>query len=346
MSVGSEASFEPVPIPGSGGSLAPVDLAAEIAAWVNSEAMQALLNHFHAPDMPSALGARLEALEAFTAEEWDFRRAGGGGSVERNQVNLSAIDDPVAERLVEAAATALGLVGPRKPLRPDYDFIVVLGGLVRANLWRAAYAAHLLRSGVVSAPRVVALTAHRPLAANPDDPDRDEFSLLDRVGLPSAALESEVMEDSLKVVFGVNNLDDLVADEEDVPLEGRRRVARTTTDAGLELTLVVAPPADPTSGTRADTGQTYRFWAEEVDRIRPETKVLVSTTSIYVPYHALVALQHLGLPFAATVETIGYDEQAIDTSAAPQIFRAVNFVQEIRSAVRAAAQLCAQLGLS
>jgi hypothetical protein len=29
-----------------------------------------------------------------------------------------------------------------------YDHVVMLGGLVRANLWRTAYAAHLLSRGV------------------------------------------------------------------------------------------------------------------------------------------------------------------------------------------------------
>lgn len=346
MTIAYPARFENVPVPGSGGSLAPDDLAAEVTAWVDSEALRALLDHFGAPPMPSALDAKLQALEDFTAEAWDYRRSADGQSLERNQVNLAAIDDPATEDLVRAAATALGLVEARPPLHHEYDYIVVLGGLVRANLWRSAYAAHLLATGTVSAPEVVALTAHRPLAANPDDPDRDEFKLLGRLGLPEATLESEVMAESLVSVFGLPGLTDVVADGDDIPLEARRQVLRATTPAGTEVTLVVAPAADPASGRRADTATTYRFWADEVDHIHRGARVLVSTSAIYVPYHGLVALQHLGVPFGAQVETVGYDERVIDTSAAPQIFRAVNFTQEIRSALRAAATLCSQLGLS
>jgi hypothetical protein len=61
----------------------------------------------------------------------------------------------------------------------------MLGGLVRANLWRTPYTAHLLNHGI-SAGDVSAITAYRRLARNDADPSRDEFKLLEEFGLPRA----------------------------------------------------------------------------------------------------------------------------------------------------------------
>jgi len=346
MSIDPTAAFDPVTVPGADGSLERSALLQAVAAWVDSAPMRALLDRFGGPRPDGDLTTRLATLERFTSSAWDFRRSSDGMSVERNQVHLDTISDPDTETLVRSAATALGLVTPRPPAHDSYDYLVILGGLVRANLWRSEHASYLLRSGGVKASKVVALTANRPLAANPDDVERDEFSLLDRLGLAPHQLESEVMEEALCRAFNLERLVDRVADRDDVPLAGRRRVASATNEDSTDVVLVVAPPADASSGRRADTAATYRFWAGEVDHIRSGARLLVVTSCIYVPYHALIALQHVGVPFGATVETVGYDDSVVDVTAAPQTFRAVNYLQEIRSTLRAAATLTSQLEAS
>jgi hypothetical protein len=151
------------------------------------------------------------------------------------------------------------------------------------------------------------------------------------------------MAESIRRAFSLESLAVRIADGDDVPLTARRIVADATIE-GLEVTVVVAPPADPTSGQRADTAATYRFWAEEVERIERGAHLLIVTSCIYVPYHALVALQNVGVPLGASVETIGFDDSIIDGSAAPQVFRAVNYLQEVRSTLRAATTLVSTLG--
>jgi hypothetical protein len=336
-------NFENVSVPGAEGGVDSRTLLGAIERWIDSPPLRALLQRFDAPSLPSNLLQKLKALEAFTATAWDFRRTSEGSSVERNQVRLDAIGDPETEALVLSAATALGLVKPRPPLRQEYDYVVVLGGLVRANLWRSEFAAHLLNAGIVRSSKVVALTANRPLAANAEDPDRDEYKLLERFGLPTMGLESEVMAEAIRRAFGLHDLAVRVADADDVPVPARRLVAGATS-GDVDVTLVVAPPSDPASGQRADTAATYKFWAEDVEHIAKGAHLLVITSCIYVPYHALVALQHLGVPFRATVETVGFDDAIIDVSLAPQIFRAVNYLQEIRSTLRAATTLAAAVG--
>lgn len=333
-------AFDPVTVPGVDGNSSPEVIREGIDTWVSSPPMRALLERFGATMPTGTLAERLSALEAFTAEAWDFRRA-DEHSLERNQVNLGRISDFDTEQLVLAAATALGFVEPRPPRKTYYDHVVVLGGLVRANAWRTSYAAHLIESGTIGTSQVTALTANRPLAANPEDPTRDEHVLLKRLGYDPADYESEVMDQSLRRRFSVT-LESLEADGPEVPVESRRRVARATTTAGFAVTLLVAPPADPTSGKRADTATTYKYWAT-LEHLTAESNILVVTSCIYVPYHALVALQNIGVPYGATIETVGVDYRVIDTSAAPQNFRAVNYTQEVRSTLRASTTLLNQL---
>ena len=148
--------FDNVVVPGSGGSLEPSDLSAEIAGWANSEALRALLEHFSAPAMPDGLAAKLAALEEFTAQAWDFRRGADGRTLDRNQVNPGVIDDPATEHLVRAAATTLGLAQARPPSRRIRLHRDPRRSRAGERVGEASYAAYLLEKGVVTAAKVVA----------------------------------------------------------------------------------------------------------------------------------------------------------------------------------------------
>jgi hypothetical protein len=192
-------TFAPVAVPEQGEESTADLLLAEITDWVRSEPLQALVQHFGHGAPSGGLAEELAYLDDFTAKAWDFRKHESADPKERNQADADAIrgDD---EQLVMAAAEALGLVRPTPPKYDHYDHVVVLGGLVRANLWRTAYAAHLLRQGV-TADNVIAISAYRNLAANEADPNRDEFKLLDVFGLPRRDYEWEVMQDGLRRAF-------------------------------------------------------------------------------------------------------------------------------------------------
>jgi hypothetical protein len=327
--------FQDVTVPGQGEDPAPAVLLAEIAAWVRSTPLQRLVTHFGGTLPADNLAAQLAYLAEFTASKWNFRRG------ERNQVDPDAVTGP-DEELAVAAADALGLVRPRPPKYRDYDHVLMLGGLVRANLWRTAYAAHLLGHGV-SAGNVAAITAYRDLARNDADPSLDEFRLLEGFGLPRRDYEWQVMEDGLRRAFGLPEF--TVERESEPSAEGgqRFRVASATTD-GQRVSLIVAPAFEP--GRRANTADGYRYWAEQVQHVKPGERILAVTTCIYVPYQHAIALQRLALPFGCSVDTVGIDFSAIGDDPNPQRFRGAHYLLEIRSALLAYGSLVTLLAES
>ena len=133
--------FQEVVVPGQGEDPTPEVLLAEITDWVRSAPLQSLISHFGGVLPAGNLADQLLFLDEFTVSAWNFRRRVSDGPKERNQVDAGAVSGS-DEELVIAAADALGLVRPRPPKYGDYDHVLMLGGLVRANLWRTAYAAH------------------------------------------------------------------------------------------------------------------------------------------------------------------------------------------------------------
>ena len=137
-------------------------------------------------------------------------------------------------------------------------------------------------------------------------------------------------QDAMESAFGVSTWrTDREADQE----VERFRVAHGQAHRWSgRTTLVVAPnPAE----RRATTASTMQFWARKVARLEPGQRILFVTTAIYVPFQHAVALQHLGLPFGVAVDTVAVDHTLVDPGPHAQTFRGVNYLQELRSAVRA-----------
>jgi hypothetical protein len=330
--------FQEVAVPGQGEDPTPEVLLAEITDWVRSAPLQSLISHFGGALPAGDLADQLLFLDEFTVSAWNFRGHVSDGPKERNRVDADVVSG-TDEELAVTAADALGLARPRPPKYRDYDHVLMLGGLVQSNIWRTAYAAHLLNHGI-SAGNVTALSAHRNLARNDVDPSWDEFRLLEGFGLPRRDYEWEVMEDGLRRAFG---LPEFTVERESAPsAEGsqRFRVASATAD-GRRVSLIVAPALEP--GRRANTADGYRYWADQVQHVKPGERILAVTTCIYVPYQHAIALQHLALPFGCSVDTVGIDFSAIGDDPNPQRFRGAHYLLEIRSALLAYRQLVTML---
>jgi hypothetical protein len=312
-------SFEPVPAVGTS-----EDLAGDVETWTGSPPMRALVRAFGGDDdlFPADLATRLAGLDAFS-DRWDARNG-----AERNLATTLELD-PDTEELAVAAARALGMVDARPPQRDAYDHVFVLGGLVRACLVRPAYAAALIRSGAVRTQHVTALGGHRPFRG-------DEFELAARAEFPALQEEFEALDQGVRSAFGLETPMAEDGAESDLP-GGRWSVRSYECNAGLQIRVAAAPSSDPVA-RRADTADTYNWFASTLARLKPGQSLLAVTTAIYVPAQHAAALRMLALPYGVRVETVGVVPGDV-LPALAQSFTPSNYLQEVRSAIRAYRQL-------
>lgn len=311
--------FAPVPAVGTG-----PDLTGDVAAWTGSEPLRRLVAAFGGSDdlfgsdhSGYELAGRLERLDAFS-DRWDTRRG-----AERN---LAAVLDltPAQESLILGAARALGLVDSAPPSRAHYDHVFVLGGLVRACLVRPAYAAKLIRSGTVWAPEVTALGGHRPFGG--DEPD-----LARRAGVPDVNEEYEALDAGTRRAFGLG--DPIAEQGEQSDLPGGTWSVRTYDGLrGLRVNVAAAPSSAP-ADRRADTADTYAWFARHLANLEKGQSLLAVTTAIYVPAQQAAAVRMLALQFGVEVETVGVVPGEV-LPALAQSFGPSQYLQEIRSAIR------------
>jgi len=315
------AAFARLPLIGASG-----DPRADIEDWLGSAPLAALVELFGGDpadyaDRRAPLADRLAKLDLFT-EQWDTRQG-----LERN---LAAELDltPRHSELVIAAANALGLRGD-PPRHRHYDHMLMLGGLVRACVARPSYAARLIRDGEVTAGEVTTLGAHRPFVGN-------EFEQADQLGWGELREEYEALDAGTRRAF------DLGAPERE---EGERHhdvggtwgVKHYRTAEGLPVRVVAAPSSRPAT-RRADTADSYTFFARHVAALRPGERLLLISTAIYVLPQHLAAVRILALPFGVDVDTVG----ALPTNR-PRLplsnYSATKYLLEVRSTVRALIRL-------
>ena len=271
-----------------------------IDAWAAAAAMRQLVVAFG----EAAPANDLPWLERFSAEHWDFR-----AGRERNLADRAELT-PTQESLVLDLAPELGLTGQETPSRTRYDAVLMTGGMVRAGVVKPRHVAALLANGL-EAGAVVFLGGFRPFAG-------DEASLAEALGI-RADDEVGAMLAGMEFAFG--------------PL-GEPTVARGEGWCEYRwgrLSVVAAPTSDPSR--RANSADTYRFWARELSA--GARSALVVTTPIYVPYQGAAAVEVLGLECGLAVETVATSASANDLGEYTQPFLAAHHLQELRSAIRA-----------
>ena len=306
------------------------DLAADTEKWLGSEPLGALVAEFGGdpaayarPDVP--LGPRLAALDAFT-ERWDTRQGR-----ERNlatELNLS----PEQESLVIDAANALGLRGD-PPRHRHYDHMLMLGGLVRACVARPSYAAHLIREGEITAGEVTTLGAHRPFVGN-------EFEQADELGWGKLTEEYEALDAGTRSAFDLGE-PEFEEGERFSDVGSTWGVKHYRTSHGLPVRVVAAPSSEPET-RRANTADSYKFFAEHVANLKPGERLLLISTAIYVLPQHVAALRILALPYGVEVDTIG--GKPTNRPRLPlSNYSATKYLLEVRSTVRALTQLVSAL---
>lgn len=321
--IGSAATVRP---PGS--AVGPVDarwVSEDVDRWLAEEPLTRVVEAFGGKIPDGAVERRLAYLEDFSAAHWEFRKGR-----ERDFIENVRLPDDLGGVVLDAAR-ALGMRGTTRPSRDRYDHVLVLGGLVRACLLRPRFAAALRADGVTSRT-VTGLTAFRPLS----DPERTLLGL----AAPASAADNEmsVMTEGMLHAFDVSAPPTHVEGPEEDLGVGTWTVRRWNL-ADLALQVVVAPSPDPSR--RANSADTYVFWADQVQHVGTGDSVLLVTSSIYVPYQGAEAVRVLGLPRGVLVETVGIDAKGPEFGTLRQEFHPAHYLQEIRSTVRAARGLYA-----
>jgi hypothetical protein len=321
--------FETVPLP----SLPPGELTCAridpvLRDWASSPPLRALAEA-SGWEWPSCQGtAELLTGLAGLSSDWDFRARLGGK--ERNFIETDPAEVNgriIPEELIKAAAQALGLVEATAVPAERFTALVVLSGLVRACVNRTTHAADLLLDGV-QAETAVILGGHRQLGGDEPAQARD-------LGF------GEVFDEADAVVAATRQAFDLAAPEatqesaaqlpawDDALWGGSARYRWP----GVEV--VIAPSGEP-SHRRANTQDQLRYWADLAGIGRAD-RVLLLTTQIYVPFQQLVGLRVLGLERNCRVYCCGVD--AASSLLPGKTFSGRSYLQEIRSALRAAAEL-------
>ena len=291
------------------------DVIGAMREWLTSQALHELVKSWE-EDVPEDkdLGDLLEWYEEFTAKYWDFR-----AGRERNLVGASDFTTEKVNLVLEAAS-ALGMAEARSPRYAAYDHVLILGGLVRACVVRPAYAADLERQGVTFGS-VTALGGFRPLLG-------DELELARDLGVHGLD-EFQAMIEGVSRAFSLDEppqFDGAGADG------GNSNWAVASFRSAQHVKVIAAPSSDP-AARRANSIDTYLWWAHREGALDGK-RVLLITTSIYVPYQGAGAVEALGLTFGCEVETVGVPSSAADLGPHTQQYRADHYLQEIRSAIR------------
>lgn len=268
-------------------------------------------------------GAELFAqLDDFAGKFWDFRHGR-----ERNLAVAPEFSSRQREAIAHAAA-ALGLDGTPPPMRARYDAVILTGGMVRAGIVKPRYLRELLDGGLEWREGVF-LGAFRAFAG-------DELALAAALGVAGND-EFDAMVAGMRRAFDLGAPDRVEGSDE--AGSARRGAsawrAESWTMNDRTLRVIAAPSSDP-GHRRANTVDTYRFWASRADSIH---SVLVITTPVYVPYQAAGAIEVLGLEFGLSVETVAVSDTASDLGRNTQLFLPMHQVQELRSAVHGFRQL-------
>jgi hypothetical protein len=293
-------------------------LETQIETWVNSEPIVQLVSAFGGAGIePSdSLSVTLEKLVTFT-ERWDFRKG-----TERNLAETRNFADDQAE-LILGCADALGFVVSPAPRFDSYDHVIVLGGLVRACLQRPLLVAQLVANGMTTRS-VTGIGAFRPLGGNEPDLARS-------AGLDHLENEFDAMDAGMRDAFRLTEPQHERGQENPENPNLSWHVREYLADSGSKISVTAAPSTDPKR--RANTPDSYKYWAEELAEVTPGQRVLLATTAIYIPFQHADAIRMLGIPYGLIVDTVGVDASTVSIAGLSQSFTPSAYLQEVRSTI-------------
>lgn len=293
---------------------------AQIDAWaerLRDHGVVSAFSEIATRDQGGLQGAELiDALESFAVDYWDFR-----GGRERNLADRPEFSSTQAEE-INAAADELGLTETLPPRRREYDAVVMTGGMVRAGIVKPRHLRELYDGDLVWKEGIF-LGGFRPFAG-------DEVELAPILGVDGNN-EFDAMSVGMRQAFALGVPDSTRGFDPATRSQPTAADWREESWAwnGRMLRVIAAPSSEP-QRRRANTADTYRFWASRAEGIE---SVLIVTTPIYVPYQGAAAIEVLGIECGFSVETVAVSATASDLGDHSQPFLPQHRAQELRSAI-------------
>lgn len=253
-------------------------------------------------------------MRGLAEHRWDFRHGR-----ERDYIPTSG--ELLSPDLADGVYALADVWGMRAPTQPEgrFDHILVLGGLIRANVNRPCTAAELLAAGQVSAPSVIGLAGERAFSPI-------ESALADGLGCPERS-EQGSLRWGLARAFGTSDstwttTDSPALDElTDVP-------------SGVRVRCGAAPAHD---GTRVHTGSAFSWLVSRgASLVQPGSRLLSVTTAIYwIDGHIRLLTQ---MPEDSHLVTTGTPASNTDPLL-QQTYRSQHYLQEVKAALDALPRL-------
>lgn len=295
-----------------------------IEEWIYSDSLRNLIVLYDGY-IPENLGLRdyITWLNDFV-NIWDFRKRqsdGGERWTIKDDDKNSAHQNAIMDAAFELGLTESGL--PR--IAPDY--IMPLGGARASNLMRTQYAREVTDNLGKADFSVVALSGKRPV-------NEIELPYLAEYA-PDAKTEYDAINAGLERAFGLTKTEysERIKMTENV---NQRWAVREYTEQYLRHRIysVAAPSSDP--ARRANSLDTFEFFMKTF-RVLPGQKLLLVTSSIYVPFQFLKFIP-LSIEHDIEVDCIGVTADKKGS----QFSNASNYLQEIKGTVNAINNLAEQ----
>lgn len=250
---------------------------------------------------------RMRWLSAFASTRWDFRVGKERDYIPTSQELLS---DDVCDA-VYALAHDLGMFRPERAIG-EFDHVIVLGGLIRADYNRPRAAAEMISSGSATTGSVVGLGAPRVMSPG-------EISLARSIGCESDT-EQAALENGLEAAFAFRS--------DAWEPTGVPNLREVHLPDGL-IVRSAGAPMNP-DGTRANTGGAFGWFVEESGLVQAGQSILSITTPIYWIAGQVGLMARM--PAGATLTTVGADP-AKALPGLEQTYLSQHYLQEIKTAV-------------
>lgn len=309
----------------------------DIDRWMGSKELLEIVLAF-AGRMPSniSLEEKAEWLVHFS-DRWDYRKKQKVQNVKckehaRWEIKNTDITEE-QKRIVEKNIAALGLIGIERPCENYFDYIIALGGARFSCLYRPQYVDYLLKEGGVCAKNIILLSGMREILES-------EREMTDTYA-PEARTEYDLINAGAERVFQLDG--EYIEERYHNKNSNLNWATRKYEYLDNQSLFSFSGPSSEPKTRRANSSDTFQFFVEKMD-VKTNSKLLLVTSQIYVPYQQMEAIRTLAVPYGVYVETVGFPTEW--SGKLQGMMESVNYLQEIRSTLQAINRYLSQNVLS